>query len=439
MDLVARPHNTAGGALAALRPLATAGVAAVGASLIALTPAVSNDVAADIQHGTATIQYRAVELADTVVNPIQTWIDTFEILGINLQSLATQFQAHPFPLAQQVAANFLQYGGEYVTPYQRAVTQGLNYFFGTGSSQFVPLMQSAWAAAAAGNFAGSSGAVSLLDEALWFYPATAVGQPLETIPQILNPITQNLANATNFATTTGISDIAGWFIVDGPPTVATALGTSLQNIYDSFAAGNPVGGVINAIDLPGEVTNALLNGLLTNPKRGYNGGIFSEGPTGLVKTLVTTVNQQLAAEIVAPNAQNIMSGGSLQTAFQNFVNTLTTGWPSPQEIAGDISNLINYLLGNSSSAAAAVNVADFGTMLPAASSAMASLPGLSADVLKALDPAAVTSIAGSLGPSLAADVAGSLGSSLGPNIAGSLATTLSVDLSTLALHILSAL
>ncbi|MCV7050292.1 hypothetical protein H7H82_06700 [Mycobacterium heidelbergense] len=60
---------------------------------------------------------------------------------------------------------------------------------------------------------------------------------------------------------------------------------------------------------------------------------------------------------------------------------------------------------------------------------------MSAGVLKAFDPAAVTNIAASLGPSLAAEVAGSLGA----NLAGSLATTLSVDLSKVALHILSAL
>ncbi|BBZ50029.1 hypothetical protein H7H82_13035 [Mycobacterium heidelbergense] len=84
---------------AALRPLVTAGAAALGASMIALTPAVSNDLAADIQHSAVTIQQRAVELTDYVANPIETWIDVFEAAGINIQSLAAQFQQYPFVLA----------------------------------------------------------------------------------------------------------------------------------------------------------------------------------------------------------------------------------------------------------------------------------------------------------------------------------------------------
>ncbi|WP_438268915.1 hypothetical protein, partial [Mycobacterium malmoense] len=59
--------------LAALRPLVTAGAAALGASLIALTPTISNNLAAKTQHSTATIQQHAIELTDAVTNPIQTW------------------------------------------------------------------------------------------------------------------------------------------------------------------------------------------------------------------------------------------------------------------------------------------------------------------------------------------------------------------------------
>lgn len=55
--------------LATLRPLATAGAAALGASLIALAPAVPNDVAADISHRLDNVQRHTVELTDSVCQP----------------------------------------------------------------------------------------------------------------------------------------------------------------------------------------------------------------------------------------------------------------------------------------------------------------------------------------------------------------------------------
>ncbi|ORA76172.1 hypothetical protein BST25_01095 [Mycobacterium heidelbergense] len=404
--------------------------------MIALTPVLSTDVASDLQRGTVAIQHRAIELADTVANPIQTWIDTFQAAGINIQSLVTQFQAYPFPGLEQVTANFLQYGVDYVSPYHTAANAAVNYFLGTGSSDLVPLIQTGLAEAAAGNFSGTKGAVDTLVQALYINPFVNVLEPLEKIPQILNPITLNLSSATNFLTVNAIADIGVIFVFDLPGEFEQALGTSLQNIYNSFTAGDAVGALVNAVDIPGAVTNALLNGSYSGGA--YNAGLISDG-SGLAKTLFLTIPQQLAPEIVAPGAQNIMSGGSLLTAYQDFFNALTNGWPTAQEVFNNLLNVIDYALSKSGVSAAAANGGDFAALAPAASILSAGLPGLSVGVLKGFDPAAVTSIAGSLGPSLAAEVAGSLGSSLGANLAGSLATTLSVDLSKVALHILSAL
>ncbi|ORA76837.1 hypothetical protein K3U93_05540 [Mycobacterium malmoense] len=411
--------------LAALRPLVSAGAAAVGASLIALTPAVSNDLASDIQHGTTIIQQRAVELTDYVANPVQTWIDVFEAAGINISSLATQYQQHPFPVPQQMAANFLQYAVEYVKPYQTAANQGIGYFLGTPNTStlgiFLPQLGTALADIKAGNI---TSAFSIFNT-LFFDAALYVGEPLETIPQILNPITQNLANATAYLTDDAIANVGVYFVSSLPDEFFGSLGTSLQNVYNSFTAGDPLGALINAIDVPGALTNAVLNG--TPFSNGtYGGGLISDGG-GLANTLSLLTPQGLAKDMVAPNAQNIMSGGSLPFALGYLANLVTTGFPTPQTFFDNLLSAIQFAIGNPVGAAEAIS--------PAASSVMAGLPGLSADVLKAFDPAAVTNIAASLGPSLAANVAGSLGSSLGANIAG----TLAVELPTLALHILSAL
>ncbi|ORA76801.1 hypothetical protein K3U93_22120 [Mycobacterium malmoense] len=395
--------------LAALRPLVTAGAAAVGASVIALTPAISNDLASDLQHSAAALQQRAVELTDYVANPIQTWIDTFETAGINLQSLAAQYQNHPLIVPQQLAANFMQYAYEYVQPYTQAATSAVNFYLGTNPNDFVGLMQQAFAAALAGNFnMPNTGAASLLENGLFYYPAVEIGEPLETIPQILNPITQNLANTTDFLTTTGITDLGANFVISLPGQLTSALGNSAQYVYDSWTAGDPVGAVLNAINTPGAVANALLNGTLNARTGLYSGGIFSDG-SGLLRTLGIVLPQGLTEKIVAPGAQNIMTGGSLSYALGYLANLVTTGFPTPQTVFDNLVNWVQtYLLGGFSSAAAATspaadsivstfNPADILNGGSAMASLVADLPGLSADV---------GNIAGHLGADLASVLPG---------------------------------
>ncbi|ORA82032.1 hypothetical protein BST29_12570 [Mycobacterium malmoense] len=376
--------------------------------MIALTPAISNDLASDLQHSAAALQQRAVELTDYVANPIQTWIDTFETAAINLQSLAAQYQNHPLIVPQQLAANFLQYAYEYVQPYTKAATNAVNFYLGTNPHDFVGFMQQAFAAALAGNFSGSQGAVTDLYEALWISPLVGIGYPLETIPQILNPITQNLANTSDYLTTTALTNVGAAVTLGLPGVLDVALGTSLQNVYDSFAAGDAVGGVINAVDIPGELTNAFLNGSLA-ANGTYSGGLLSDGASGIFKAIGITTAQGLAEKIVAPGAQNIMTGGSLSYALGYLLNLLTTGFPTPQTVFDNLVNWVQtYLLGGFSGAAAATSPAVgsiVGAFNPAdvfnGGSAMASLaaelPGLSADV---------GNIAGRLGADLASVLPG---------------------------------
>ncbi|ORA79232.1 hypothetical protein BST29_19270 [Mycobacterium malmoense] len=379
--------------------------------MIALTPAVSNDLAADIQHGAVTFQQRAVELTDYVANPIQTWIDTFDAAAINIQSLAAQYALHPFPVLQQVAANFLQYGVEYVQPYQTAANAAVQYFLGMGPQDFVPLLQTAMTQVEAGQI---NTAVRTLVNALYTNPIFDVAEQLETIPTILNPITQNLANATKDLTSSAIDNVGFYFAISLPAAISQSLGPSLQNVYDSFAAGDPVGGLINAIDVPGEVTNTVLNGFPGNNGWYTMGLISAGGPalnsgSSLAKALMLEIPQQLTESIVAPGAQNIMTGGSLSYALGYLGNLVTTSFPTPQILFDSLLNLVQtYLLGGFSGAAAAtLPAADsiVGAFNPAdvlnGGSAMASLatelPGLPGDV---------ANMAGHLGADLASVLPG---------------------------------
>ncbi|MCV7051506.1 hypothetical protein H7H82_13020 [Mycobacterium heidelbergense] len=414
--------------LTALRPLVTAGAAALGASLIALTPAVSNDAASALQHSVAAAQQRAVELASTdyAVNPLQTWLDVFTNAAANLQTIGADWAQIPAVLGQQFAANLIQYANLYVGSYQSAANGALQFYTSTVTSHpgvptnFWPVLAQGLADFQSGQIASGIDQVGF---ALLQGPISAVLQPMENTLQIPIYFTQNIANATDALLKTsngGVIESVGAYALFGfSGTLEHSLGDSLQAAYDAFAAGDPVDGVLNLLNTPGAVANGVING--------YNGsqGLLSPEngvlQSGLLSIFANLAPQNLAKAIVVPGA------------WGSFLNMAAGGWPSPNEIVNNILNLFQTYAGLPGLASAA----NVGGVVPAA--ALAGLPGLSAGVLKAFDPAAVTNIAASLGPSLAAEVAGSLGSSLGANLAGSLATTLSVDLSRVALHILSAL
>lgn len=440
--------------LTTLRPLVAAGAMAIGASIIALMPAVSNDLAADVHRGAFTVQQRAVELTDSVVSPIGTWLDTLATTTTNVQTLADIWGQTPFVVAQQVATNWVQFASDYVGAYQGAANGAVNFFLGTCAGCFVPNMSQAWADIAAGNILAAFGPAPYapLYKALLLGPSISVLEPLENIPSILAYIGTDLANGLTYMFNDGIESgldiLGGNFVVSAGEALLYGIGSGAQAVYDAAGTGGPLDLLLNLANMPAVVTNFFLNGYPSPPNVGLIYGLLTVMPTtigypsapghttapGSFYEVLTTLLPTLAKSMAAPDAQNIAEGGSLSVAIQDFFNQLVTGWPSLSTILNDVSTLWSTYFGGSglTGAAAVVNGG-------IAASVAAGLPGLSADLLKAFDPAAVTNIAASLGPSLAADVAGSLGSSLGANIASSLATTLSVELPSLALHILSAL
>ncbi|MCV7050485.1 hypothetical protein H7H82_07725 [Mycobacterium heidelbergense] len=252
--------------LTALRPLVSAGAAAVGASLIALTPAVSNDIAADLQHSAVTIEQRAVELASTdyAVNPLQTWLDVFTNAAANLQTIGADWAQIPAVLTQQVAANLIQYANLYVGSYQSAANGALTFYTSTVTNNGVPTHF--WPLVASGLADFQSGQIaSGIDQvgfALLQGPIQEVLQPMENTLQIPIYFTQNIANATDALLNTnngGVIESVGAYALFGfSGALETSLGDSLQAAYDAFGAGDPVDGVLNLLNTPGAVANGVI-------------------------------------------------------------------------------------------------------------------------------------------------------------------------------------
>src|SRR3954468_3845625 len=87
---------------AAVRPYATAGVALLGASVIAISPlAPSMPGAQEMQR---TVSSVGVELS-AVVNPIENWIQVFQKSAANLDAIGQQIAASPAPILKQIVVN----------------------------------------------------------------------------------------------------------------------------------------------------------------------------------------------------------------------------------------------------------------------------------------------------------------------------------------------
>ncbi|BBZ50857.1 hypothetical protein H7H82_20720 [Mycobacterium heidelbergense] len=368
MDLAARPHITAGVALASAAILAAGPMAQhlpnlhlaqhlpqVSVSNINLTGAdsvldlfsgVENELAS-LASGAAAATVPA-SLASAAFDPTQnliaqTWINTFQTAGANLQTIFNTWSQLPVPALQQVAANGISYGNLYVSTYQTAANAAVKYFTSATGNNFQPLLQMAVNDFSTGKI---STGVTLLWEALYYLPLENIALPMEKILNIPAYITQNFANATSQLTSTFVNGAGLYGLINTSAAAAGALGTSLQAVYNAWNAGDTLGAVTNLLNTPGAVTNLFLNG-----SKPSGGGLFSspyiaKNATGLLNWLLNTFSPGFAKDIVAPNAANIATGGSLAGAFQGFANQLINGWPSLSPVIGDISAGLTQLLQN---------------------------------------------------------------------------------------------
>ncbi|UNB93317.1 hypothetical protein [Mycobacterium malmoense] len=355
MDLAARPHITAGVALASAAVIAAGPIAQhlpdfhltrhlpeVSVSDISLTDAATStvDLFGGVQSQLASLANGAAAAAlpappTGLPLPVQTWVDTFATAGTNLQKLYNGWNP-PAALLQQFAANLVEYGNIYVGAYQTAAQDSINYIFGAKASDLGPLLHTAFTDLISGNVQTG---LNDLWTALYSNTFTNILYPLEAILKIPVDITQNLANATDSLLTGGVTEL-GSLALGFPTYLEEAFSKGAQAVVTSWDSGNYLGAATNLLNIPGAVAYQFLNGTIAKyPSYGLLTQNF-----GVLNTLSIQIPQQLANSIVAPNATNIMSGGSLSAAFQQLVNTFLNGWPSLSPVIGSISNGLTSLL-----------------------------------------------------------------------------------------------
>ncbi|BBZ51496.1 hypothetical protein BST25_07500 [Mycobacterium heidelbergense] len=278
------------------------------------------------------------------VNPIQTWISLFQNAATNGQYLGNLFLQTPFPVAQQVLANWAQYASQYVSSFQGAANSAVTWIFGNAKTlSMAPYLSLAWSDILSGQI---SAAMTNLYIAFWQQPLEEVALPLESILKILPAMATNLQSGLTYTTGSALSIFGLASFLGVPNAMKTAFGASAQAIYNAWVAGDPVGVLTNVADLPGATLNGLINGVASGQK--ITGGILSSPAIargdGPINTTLSQILPTLVKDIVTPKAQNIMAGGSLATAFQSLANQLLNGWPSLNSITGAISNGLTQTL-----------------------------------------------------------------------------------------------
>lgn len=445
MQLAARPYLTAGVALAGAGIIAAPPVAQhlpeIQASEVRLANAEESitDLFSGATNGAANLA-SAASAADLpgslfsplaaaagsdpyFVNPLQTWVDVFTNAVANLQTIGAA--TIPGEVAQQVAANWIEYASLDIGGYQTAANNAVSFFgapsFAHGIPlNFWPVMGEAFSFFQSGDIQDG---IETVGGNLIQAPIVDILEPMEKALYIPVYLTQNIANATNFlldpSVTLGNGEPLSAIVTVGSsvvlgliPAFYDGLGVALQPAYDAFAAGDLVGGVLNVLNTPGVVADSMING--TTGSSGFLSPLNLPLASGTLAALVNYVPQQMATSLVAPGATNIAGGGSLATAWGALVNQVVNGWPTANQIVDNLVAVVNYLFPSTVGGAAAT-----AGVLPVDIAGIA--PSIAAEF-------------SGVAPSIAADLAG-----IAPSIATNLAGTLAPELGTLAANILTSL
>ncbi|AKK26305.1 hypothetical protein [Mycobacterium sp. EPa45] len=335
---------------AAVRPYATAGVALVGASVIAISPlAPPMPGAQAMQRAASSV---SVELS-AAVDPIQNWIQVFQKSAANLSALGQQIAASPAPILSQIVVN------------QMAALKALQAAFDSNSAVVKQIVDSipgvvdtARNQLQSGNI---KGAVSTINDQvvipLVLAGVTAVSdltRPLvstvnnfakafatlpEAVFQVILPITYPLVSTINVVVQ-ATQDVYDGVVARDPGAVANTLVNLPANLVDGFlnGSGTILGGFINA------------PGLLTpyDPSLGF----LASGPISSLIALRDVIAQAIGAT-PPPTAAITSAAATVPTAAKTV--TLSTAAP---EATGTASTAKGVTKAASESAAESTDAAD---------------------------------------------------------------------------------
>lgn len=244
----------------ALRPFTTAGIALVGAGVIAVSSLAPPPVTASAT--TTAVSTTPVSLtaaASSFIDPIAYWGDVLELAGTNLSTHFDAAIADPFPVLSQVVENQMGYanliGASIATTGER-----LNAF--VNGAYFAGQIEKLKAELAAGNIASAARAINgiLINGALPFYP-------LLDMTKIPGLIGWNFANALQTLAMESLSNVGvagrlGFGALELVRNALSAVAWTTQTIITAAQSGDSVALASAIMNAPASLTDGLLNGAI---------------------------------------------------------------------------------------------------------------------------------------------------------------------------------
>lgn len=277
----------------ALRPYATAGIALVGASVIAATPLAP---ATSLAHSplAVPVSSAAVSLSSSV-DPLTRWGEVATAAFNNVNGIATYMSEHPFPLLQQVIANQTGYAQILITGLPTAAEALAKWATETMPTAF----ETAFAQVQAGQPQAAADTLTIaIGAAIW---AGMTLSPAINIPgQIMQNLTATVKTVIGLPTITPL--IA--FVNTAITSPIQALGITAQSFTDSMGAGDTLGALNAVANLPAELVDQLLNKTVLD-FRLTGGGRFISG--ALLTNLLIKIPKAITAAITPPAPPAIAS------------------------------------------------------------------------------------------------------------------------------------
>ncbi len=298
----------------AVRPYATAGIALVGAGVLAISPLAPVAPEAGLSP--------AVRLS-AAVDPIAHWQGVVSAADENLTGLAADWAEDPAPVLRQVVANQLEYLSE--LPNFPAILQQI------GANL---------EAALAAPFATDLG--TLDDVHQFAFPITTEGLPALEIPALLPADLQPLVNLTTTFLSGVLLGAVGPVVGSGLALIADA-----QAIIGNLTGDDPdlEAAVNDLINIPASVTDAFLNG----------------GQSLDLTPVLTALGPVIGVELPEGTKIGVAMGGLLSpggSLFNSLDITVEALGGIPLTITGQGPGAIGSLIGLSKVIAAAITPAD---------------------------------------------------------------------------------
>lgn len=379
MQLALRPdsvgHTLGGGPSrrsARTNRFMAAGVAVVGASLIAVNPLAPN-VAADVEH---RIEHRAVQLTSGMGDVVSDYADVISQANANLQTLGGEAAVALPRLLQQIGANASGAGGLINTALTGAGKGVQNAFYGGwygGDDGFVFGLFGGSVTHAGVTETGSTlqeilGALQHGDafSAFGYYDEWALEALDHTMKPLLSPILSTaragkpptptlpgqflhtLTNVTEtFLTYSNLKSLANALL---SPELSVTFGLlgDLGKIGGDVSSGNLGQALTDVFKTPADLAGDLLNGFVYpgvyNPTGEPFTGLLNSG--SLLQQLLVTWPNQLATALGAS------STGSATSASAQAVSALSGGLSQAASLLPNLANAAqpSLLLGNLGSA-----------------------------------------------------------------------------------------